>query len=114
MKLIDMKMTKKEREENSPKVCGPGDSDGPTYPWGLKLDLNNDAIKKLDITELPKVGTYMTVTARACVVGVRSSERENHEDRSIELQIEELGLAKEGKSMKDAVDEGVEDTRYSE
>jgi hypothetical protein len=104
-KLIDMKITKAERKANEPKPCS--DGDGPIYPWGLRLDLNNDTLKKLGMKDLPKVGADMIVTARACVVGVRSSERENHEDRSVELQIEKLSVERAGKTMKDALDDGV-------
>lgn len=111
-KLVDMKMTKAERKENAPKPCSV--DEGPVYPWGLRLDLNNDTLKKLGMKDLPKVGTYMTVTARACVIGVRSSERENHEDRSIELQIEKLAVEREAKSAVDAVDEGVKGAKYDD
>lgn len=95
--LKSMAYTKAEQKErNSPsKDCAVGMYSGDKYPYGLRLDLNSQALAKLDLENLPKVGTKMTLTAEVEVVATRSSDRANGEpEQSMELQIVKLGLQK--------------------
>lgn len=98
-KLKSMAYTKAEQKNrNNPKVCESPYS-GDKYPWGLRIDLNTEALKKLGVKTLPKSGTKMVVTAEVDVVGSRYSERQNgDEDRSLELQITSMALEKPGAS----------------
>ncbi|VXB52128.1 conserved hypothetical protein [Pantoea brenneri] len=62
------------------------------YPWGLRISLNGDALKKLG-TELPKVGDMMAIGGMAKIVGVSTRESEGGESHShIDLQITDFGM----------------------
>ena len=64
------------------------------YPWGLRITLNSDALKKLCI-DLPKVGDMMAMGGLAKVVGVSVRESENSDSHSqVDLQITDFGMEK--------------------
>lgn len=69
-KLINMKLDRKAREASTAAEVKP---EGPRYPWGLSLTLDNEALDKLGLA-LPDVGTKFTVMAQANVTGISSSE----------------------------------------
>jgi hypothetical protein len=110
-KLTNMAFTKAEiKERHSPKVEACGSYMGDKYPYGLRLDLNNEALKKLGLKSLPKPGKAMTLTAKVRVVASRMSERENGKpDRNLELQIVQLALDSDASSALEALNEGLED-----
>lgn len=88
--LVSMKQSKKKQKEMSePTTAGSYDD----YPYGLRIDLNNESLDKLDIEELPKVGKSIMVTAEAMVESVssRSTSRDKN-DRSVCLQITKMKL----------------------
>lgn len=90
MAMQDLKISKKEAKETN-KLSTPYE-DQERYPYGLRLDLNDDTLKKLGITKLPAVGTVLMFEAKAKVVGSRQSATESSDNRSIELQITHLDL----------------------
>jgi hypothetical protein len=89
-KLVSMKMSKSEREEQSkPMMLG----DAPIYPYGLQLRLDEEALDKLGETTLPAVGESVMVYAKAKVVSVSSNEStDGGKRRNVELQITDLCL----------------------
>jgi hypothetical protein len=104
------KAEQKERNSPSSKVCESPYS-GDKYPYGLRLDLNKEALKKIDMKSLPKPGTKMILTAEVEVVAARQSDRvDGDTDRSIELQIVKLDLSKgSASSAVAALEEGLEE-----
>lgn len=91
MAMQDLKISNKEaKEANKAMMTVGGESE--SYPYGLRLDLNNDTLEKLGITKLPAVGTVLMFEAKAKVVGSRQSATESSDNRSIELQITHLDL----------------------
>lgn len=90
MKMIDMKNS--VQTKNSTLVA-PDMQD--EYPYGLRITLNNDALKKLGITELPAIDSEHKLIALVCVVGMSMNESagEGEPYRSIDLQIEQMALA---------------------
>ena len=88
--LKSMKLSKADKEESSEKIA----ENKPEYPWGLSIHLDNESLKKLGITELPKTETEMFLSAKVTVTAVSSNDRAGQEepDRSITLQITEMGL----------------------
>lgn len=95
--LVSMAYTKAEiKKKNSPKnslmACSPGD--GPKYPYGLKVCIENDTLEKLGIENLPKVGKRMTLTAlvEVCSVSARE-EQDGDEHKNLDLQIVKMSLA---------------------
>lgn len=88
MKLVSMKLDQKERKQEAELAYEP-----PLYPYGLSVSLEDDAIDKLGMTDLPDVGDTMTLTARVCVTSVSASENGSGARRSVSLQIEALDLS---------------------
>lgn len=106
MKLTSMKLDPaalKARSEPASSVI-----DQPVYPYGLHVRLEEDALKALGMTSLPKVDSYMTLTAHVCVTSVSSNEHKStdakgeHRHRSVELQIEAMALEPAKKDSDDA------------
>lgn len=95
--LINMEMSKKEAEE----YTKPTPDDGPKYPWGLCITLNDDSLKKLGVDELPSVDTEVTIVAKAQVSRISDSQTQGGEsNRSMDLQITDMqvGLKDEAAS----------------
>jgi len=111
-----MKMDKKERMKDMPPPAG-GESkyDGPEYPYGLCISLENESLDKLgiDLADF-NVGDHVMVKARCEVKGVSSEARADGEDRNrLELQIARMDFHDEpmdgdGNEM-DHMDMGEED-----
>jgi hypothetical protein len=91
-KLVSMKMTRAERDKKYMEVANMPSKDAVVYPYGLCIRLDNDAIEKLGLEELPKVGTYLYVTANVEVTSVSQNESETGENKNIELQITDMAL----------------------
>jgi len=90
MNLIDMKNTVKTKDSS---LVSPVEND--EYPYGLRIRLDNDTLKKLGITELPAIDSEHKLVALVCVVGLNMNESagEGEPYRSVELQIEQMALA---------------------
>jgi hypothetical protein len=74
-------------------LAQPGDA--PKYPWGLCLELNDEALAKLGIAaeQLPAVGTTMLLQAHVRVVSMSQNQQlDGDKEGRISLQIEEMGL----------------------
>jgi len=105
MKLTNMKIVRKPEETKPAESIR---ADRPIYPYGLQVRLDEDALDKLGITELPKVGGYLMLTAKVCVTSVSSNEHQTdgatkkHKHRNVELQIEDLGLGDVPEEKSDA------------
>ena len=92
-KLVSMKITKEERDKRTePSSLA---TDGPAYPYGLTVQLDNDSLEKLGIKTLPDAGEKYTLIAAVTVVGVSSSESESGKNRSVSLQLTALCLEDE-------------------
>jgi len=92
MALKDMSLTPEEAKEQD--CCAPSTDakDGPKYPWGLRLDLDDGSMEKLGFGLMP-VGTEITIMANARVVSTNSSEREGGDmEQSMGLQIIAMDL----------------------
>lgn len=93
--LVSLKRTKKEKSEGDSVCCAPGGGDD--YPYGTRLDLDEDSLDKLGITNLPEVGSTMKVTAEASVDSVSSrayaGEDGGKQKRSLTLQLTKMALA---------------------
>lgn len=94
--MVSMEMTAEERAENSPIVQG-GSYEGPKYPWGLALRLENDSLEKLKVDfDSLEVGESYHLFALAKVTAKSSNERDSGEPcRCVELQITHLGAESE-------------------
>jgi hypothetical protein len=94
MGMTSLKISKKEAKSEA-KLASPY-MEQERYPYGLRLDLNDETLKKLGITSLPAVGGTIMFEAKAKVVGSRQSATQDSENRSIELQITDIDIDFEG------------------
>lgn len=100
MTMINLKNTKKDKAEQK-KENTIGDASFHDYPWGLRIDLNDDVMEKLGLTAKNfKVGATVTLTAKCTVKEVRTTERNGKADQSLELQITAMDI--DGKAKKSA------------
>jgi hypothetical protein len=106
-KLVNMKVDPKTREKDLAVTAAP--VEGPTYPYGLEINLDEEAIDKLGIA-LPEVGKDLALLARVSVTRVSSSENtyggKTEKRRNLSLQITDMCLEPdegEGKSAAEAL-----------
>lgn len=100
MAMVDMTMDAEEAKEQAQTDIG---SDGPKYPWGLKITLDDGSLAKLGITSLPAVGTKFTFTAVSEVCGSSSYQDQSGEaETSLSLQITGMELVNGSQSNDDA------------
>jgi len=91
--MKSMKLTKQETKlQNEPTEIQKEE-----YPYGLRLNLDNDSLKKLGITTLPEVGSYMILMAKIEVLSISENQHEGDEElrRDISIQITDMELAPE-------------------
>ena len=83
--------------ENSPEAAkeqvNPSVADGPKYPWGLCITLNDDSLDKLGVKTLPAAGTEVTIVAKATVTGTSERQTEGEGTKaSMDLQITDMQI----------------------
>lgn len=91
MQLVSMKMSKEEAKEYSGGASLA--KDVPEYPYGLRLDLDDDALEKLGITGLPEVGKSLQMLAIVEVCNVSSYKSfDGENEKRVCFQITDMGL----------------------
>jgi len=98
--MVSMKISKAEREKRYKSLETSAVVDAPIYPWGLSLNLDEEALEKLGIDTLPEVGKPLLLMARVDVTSVSENKHtseggESRESRSVGLQITDLCLEPE-------------------
>jgi hypothetical protein len=87
--MVNMQMT----AEQAKSYAEPSAGDGPRYPYGLCLQLDTDTLKKLGITDLPKVGSTFTLVAKVDVTSVSMHQQQDgDESMCASLQITDMEL----------------------
>lgn len=95
MALVSMKQTPEEATEGSP-CAAPAPGEAPLYPYGTRLTLGDDELKKLGIA-LPAVGASFMLMARVEVVSARADKVQDGEaEIGADLQITDMELQPEG------------------
>jgi hypothetical protein len=91
IKMTSMKLSSTESKATAP---GPVESDRPAYPWGLEVRLDEDALSKLKIDELPDVDAKVSLVAKAIVTAVASHQDAGADGprRNVTLQITDLAF----------------------
>lgn len=93
-KLVSMKIQKGDRDAPKAEPSSIA-TDWPAYPWGLNLNLDDDALEKLEIDASDlKVGAKMTLVALVEVSSISINDRmgSDGESQSVGLQITDLCL----------------------
>lgn len=78
------------------------------YPYGLCLNLEEEALSKLGIDKLPAVDTEVMIMAKAKVCRASVRDDGNGKQRSMELQITDMAL---GQAVKE---KSAEEVLYGE
>jgi hypothetical protein len=86
----------------------PEDDDLPKYPYGLSIYLDDDTLKKLGITDVPKVGTSMPATITVMVTGTSQRATQSSKDGEqmstcVDLQITDMDITIPSKSAADVL-----------
>lgn len=95
-----MELKSMELPKNEMKVAQAIESsdNGPRYPWGLNIRLENAVIDKLGMAELPTVGDVVMITAKAKIQSVSVNENSDKEkNKSVEIQITDMAIEQEKK-----------------
>jgi len=104
MALVNMKISKEDREkERTPEMS---EADGPEYPFGLRLHLDSNSLKKLGIENLPETGKEFGIEAKAKVVEVSQRADEEYTDKRMELQVTDMNLVDPDASTADRLFSG--------
>lgn len=91
--LKDMSLSKEEAKEYNGMCCSDGSENGPKYPYGLCIELNDGSLEKLGINELPAVGKKVLVFAEATVTSISQYQEQSGESESrLSLQITSLDI----------------------
>lgn len=106
MALISMKNAPPKKETALAEADGDYDDSAPAYPWGLQINLCADDLAKLGITDMPALGSKLTLTAVVEVTDTSANERLNRdgsvdESKNMGLQITDMELQPGGET-KDA------------
>jgi len=88
MALKSLKKSPDEARIPSPAVTGP------SYGWGLRIDLDDETLKTLGFVNLPKVGDRITIKAVGRVVAAREDMEEGK--RSLEVQLTDMDAQARG------------------
>lgn len=93
MKLVSMK--KEGSHDHGCDCCAtaPSGCSEPDYPWGLRINLDEDQIAAQGIKQLPASGAQVAIEAIATVVSLGEETRDGKVHRRLELQITDMGLA---------------------
>lgn len=101
-KMVSMKMKPADRTKSEPSLA----TSQELYPWGLTLNLDDAALAKLKMTELPEVDEVLMVMAKVKVTSVSSHDSARGSSRSVSLQVTDMCLHDEDEM------EGVADALY--
>jgi len=101
-KLVNMAMSAEERTETQPSISEEK-VQGPQYPWGLELRLDDDACQKLGIDESLTAGKTVVISAKATVTSVTvnstatpgtamTGDGKEEKEISVSLQITDMAV----------------------
>lgn len=90
MKMANMKMSAAEKKAQAPTAVG--ESKGPEYPYGLRINLGDDAFDKLGMDMMPKVGSKLKLHAAVEVVSTAQDAGKHGSTKRVELQITDMAL----------------------
>lgn len=96
MELKSMKLSEEDqKEEMSQSPIKEGD--GPEYPYGLRLRIDEDEIEKLGLGEdMPELKTKFRLSAIVEVCSASQNSSVYGDSKVLELQITDMGLSEEG------------------
>jgi len=90
MELVNMKM---EDNEEYAETALMGPEDVPTYPYCLKITLQDEQLQKLGLEEMPEVGSEVKILAIAKVTDLSETEvQDEGTEKRMGLQITDMAV----------------------
>lgn len=89
MKMVGMKLQKISKKEQGEDSSMPGMSKD-EYPYGLKISLNEEQLKKMEHVANLSVGDEVDLEAKGKITSMSSDERSDGKNRSVTIQITSL------------------------
>jgi hypothetical protein len=91
MELVDLKIPKKKVEQTTEKGCCPVEGVGDKYPWGTRLNFNNEEVEKIPGLIDLKVGDKVNITGEGTITLVNTRETQDGGKRcEVEIQVEKF------------------------
>ena len=112
---IDLRLPKKSKKELAEDMgVGPSSPDQPKYPYGSRVELNEDIIAKSTDLMSADVGDTVKIIATAKVIEKKDLDRQTEQgtkkDRSIEYQLTYIDVQPDSDK---AVSQGFDDATKS-
>lgn len=110
MQLVDMRLKPEKKKKKYKEAMAAAEPEREEFPWGLRLHLHDESITKLGLKPKDmKVGSIVKLEAKAfvCSAGAQPGGK----NKSIELQLVELGIASGG-SFEDGFNAGADDDQF--
>lgn len=104
--MIDMELSD-EGKIDAP--CTASAPKGPDYPWGLRISLETEQLKKLglDVKDLP-LGAMIHLHGMACVTSCSESESEYTDGKQCRVELQIKALAVESEDLENDEEEAAE------
>jgi hypothetical protein len=96
MAMISMKNNAKDQKLRESLAVPSAKADGPSYPYGLEVTLEDSALKKLDMDVADyKVGDVLFCRVRMTVCRTSSNASDYGSNKSMGLQITDMDFSEE-------------------
>jgi hypothetical protein len=92
-KMVNMELS--DDEKFDAMIGMPCISNGPDYPYGLKICLTEKELEKLGLKPDADIGEVIDLRAFAVVTSVSTERRDGKDTARVELQIERLAIENE-------------------
>lgn len=89
MKPVHMKMEPRDPEKDSTLEKA---AQGPRYPYGLTIHVDQDELEKLGLDTLPAVGTVCELEGKGKVTNISASADDSGKRKSLTIQITHLAI----------------------
>lgn len=111
--LVDLAYTPKEQKEREDKYSAmPSAYDGPKYPWGLELTLDDSVLRKLGKSSRDfRIGDEIDLPVRVRVTRISAYETESGSDESVGLTVTHMQGEGEDRAAKLYPMQGKDDAR---
>jgi hypothetical protein len=98
--LSSMEIPKKDKKETG--ICCDSSYEPDPYPYGLRIDMNSDSLKSLDLKATDfEAGEEVMVIAKCKVVEIRTTatdKKDRHDSQNVQLQITSMKTVMEEES----------------
>ena len=107
MKLVDIKLPKKAKEEME-KMTAPVAMERDRWPYGLRLTFESEQVDKIPYLEKVKIGQKLNVEGIGEVTSIRMNEEKEGKKRySVEVQLHEVGCESKGRVASESMGEAI-------